>query len=79
MFLSYGQQTEWQQLPESPGQGRQPESPNPLLKGSWDLVTELVIRQLYSYLLTTPLRRLISLLTKSHDPPSNPESPIPLN
>ena len=38
-----------------------------LLKGSWDLVTEVIIRVT---ILITPIKVLITLLTKSHDPPS---------
>ena len=39
-----------------------------LLKGSWDLVTRVIIRVT---ILITPIKVLITLLTKSHDPPSN--------
>ena len=42
------------------------------LKGSWDLVTGVIIEVAT---LITPLRVLITLLTKSHDPPSNVGSP----
>ena len=38
-----------------------------LLKGSWDLVTRVIIRV---NILITPIKVLITLLTKSHDPPS---------
>ena len=38
-----------------------------LLKGSWDLVTGVIIRVT---ILITPIKVLITLLTKSHDPPS---------
>ena len=38
-----------------------------LLKGSWDLVTGVIIKVT---ILITPIRVLITLLTKSHDPPS---------
>ena len=38
-----------------------------LLRGSWDLVTRVIIKVTT---LITPLRVLITLLTKSHDPPS---------
>ena len=38
-----------------------------LLKGSWDLVTRVIIRVT---ILITPIKVLITLLTKSHDPPS---------
>ena len=38
-----------------------------LLKGSWDLVTRVIIRVT---ILITPIQVLITLLTKSHDPPS---------
>ena len=36
-------------------------------KGSWDLVTRVRVRVT---ILITPLKVLITLLTKSHDPPS---------
>ena len=39
----------------------------PVLKGSWDLVTRVFIRVT---ILITPIKVLITLLTKSHDPPS---------
>ena len=39
----------------------------PLLKGSWNLVTTVIIRVTR---LITPIKVLITLLTKSHDPPS---------
>ena len=39
-------------------------------KGSWDLVTELLLGKLDLELLETAIRVLITLLTKSHDPPS---------
>ena len=39
-----------------------------LLKGSWDLVTRVIIRVT---ILITPIKVLITLLTKSHDPPSS--------
>ena len=39
-----------------------------VLRGSWDLVTRVLIKVT---VLITPLRVLITLLTKSHDPPSN--------
>ena len=38
-----------------------------LLKGSWDLVTRVIIRVT---ILITPIKVLITLLTRSHDPPS---------
>ena len=38
-----------------------------VLKGSWDLVTRVIIRVT---ILITPITILITLLTKSHDPPS---------
>ena len=38
-----------------------------ILKGSWDLVTRVIIRVT---ILITPIKVLITLLTKSHDPPS---------
>ena len=38
-----------------------------LLKGSWDLVTGVIIKVT---ILITPIRVLITLLTKSHDPTS---------
>ena len=38
-----------------------------VLKGSWDLVTRVIIRVT---ILITPIKILITLLTKSHDPPS---------
>ena len=41
-----------------------------LLRGSWDLVTRVIIKVTT---LITPLRVLITLLTKSHDPPSTPQ------
>ena len=42
-----------------------------LIKGSWDLVTT-VINKVTILIITyiTPIRVLITLLTKSHDPPS---------
>ena len=40
-----------------------------VLKGSWDLVTRVIIRVT---ILITPIKVLITLLTKSHDPPSKP-------
>ena len=39
-----------------------------IIGGSWDLVTTVMITVTT---LITPLRVLITLLTKSHDPPSN--------
>ena len=39
-----------------------------VLKGSWDLVTTVIIRVT---ILITPIKVLITLLTKSHDPPSS--------
>ena len=39
-----------------------------ILKGSWDLVTRVIIRVT---ILITPSKILITLLTKSHDPPSS--------
>ena len=39
-----------------------------VLKGSWDLVTRVIIRVI---ILITPIKVLITLLTKSHDPPSS--------
>ena len=45
-----------------------------LLKGSWDLVTRVIIRVT---ILITPIKVLITLLTKSHDPPSGQfEGPV---
>ena len=38
-----------------------------LLKGSWDLVTRVIVRVT---ILITPIKVLITLLTKSHDPTS---------
>ena len=38
-----------------------------LLRGSWDLVTRVIIKVT---ILITPLRVLITVLTKSHEPPS---------
>ena len=38
-----------------------------MLKGSWDLVSRVIIRVA---ILITPIKVLITLLTKSHDPPS---------
>ena len=38
-----------------------------LLKGSWDLVSRVIIRVT---ILITPIKGLVTLLTKSHDPPS---------
>ena len=38
-----------------------------LLKGSWDLVTRATTRVTIHI---TPIKVLITLLTKSHDPPS---------
>ena len=38
-----------------------------ILKGSWDLVSRVIIRVT---ILITPIKGLITLLTKSHDPPS---------
>ena len=38
-----------------------------VLKGSWDLVTRVITRVT---ILITPIQVLITLLTKSHDPPS---------
>ena len=38
-----------------------------LLKGSWDLVTWVIIR---ATILITPIKVVVTLLTKSHDPPS---------
>ena len=45
------------------------EGPVPLLKGSWDLVTRVIIRVT---ILITPIKVIRTLLTKSHDPPSKP-------
>ena len=39
-----------------------------ILKGSWDLVSRVIIRVT---ILITPIKVLITLLTKSHDPPSS--------
>ena len=39
----------------------------PLLKGSWDLVTGVIIRITIHI---TPIKVLITLLTQSRDPPS---------
>ena len=39
----------------------------PVLKGSWDLVSRVITKVT---ILITPIRGLITLLTKSHDPPS---------
>ena len=41
-----------------------------LLKGSWDLVTRVIIRVT---ILITPIKVVITLLPKSHDPPSRVE------
>ena len=41
-----------------------------LLKGSWDLVTRVIPRVA---ILITPIKVPITLLTKSHEPPSNYE------
>ena len=38
-----------------------------ILKGSWDLVTRVIIKVT---ILITPVKVLITILTKSHDPPS---------
>ena len=38
-----------------------------LLGGAWDLVSRGIIR---ATILITPIKGLITLLTKSHDPPS---------
>ena len=38
-----------------------------ILKGSWDLVSRVITKVT---ILITPIRGLITLLTKSHDPPS---------
>ena len=43
-----------------------------LLRGSWDLVTGVKVTMLIISYLTTPIKVLITLLTKSHDPPSRP-------
>ena len=37
-----------------------------LLRGSWDLVTRVIIK-------VSPIKVLITVLTKSHEPPSTPE------
>ena len=42
-----------------------------LLKRSWDLVTRVIVRVT---ILITPIKVLITLLTKSHDPPSRPSA-----
>ena len=55
---SFNISTKWTDLQLSPG---------PVLKGSWDLVTRVIIRVT---ILVTPIKVLITLLTKSHDPPS---------
>ena len=48
-----------------------------VLKGSWDLVTRVIIRVT---ILITPIKVLITLLTKSHDPPSRLRGPsLPQN
>ena len=39
-----------------------------MLKGSWDLVTRVIS---WVTILITPIKVLITLLTKSHDPPSS--------
>ena len=41
--------------------------PSFILKGSWDLVTRVIKK----VVLITPIRVLITLLTKSPDPPSS--------
>ena len=53
-----------------------------LLKGSWDLVTRVIKKVTIHIITYTPLKLLITILTKSHDPPSKdpgvslgPESP----
>ena len=47
--------------------GRDPWLQGKLLKGSWDLVTRVIFRVT---ILITPIKVLIALFTKSHDPPS---------
>ena len=42
-------------------------SAHALLKGSWDLVTRVIIRVT---ILITPIKVIITYLTKSHDPQS---------
>ena len=42
-----------------------------ILRGSWDLVTRVIIKvTILIIILITPLRALITVLTMSHDPPS---------
>ena len=47
--------------------GRSPFLQRPYFKVSWDLVSRVIIRVT---ILITPVRGLITLLTKSHDPPN---------
>ena len=54
----------------SRSQALQPNPKDPttgILKVSWDLVTRVIIRVT---ILITPIKVVITLLTKSHDPPS---------
>ena len=47
--------------------------PQTLLGGSGDLVTRVKkIGEVYLEVITTPMKVVITLLTKSHDPPSRP-------
>ena len=43
--------------------------PHVILKGSWDLVTRVIIKvTILIEKLITPIKALITILTKSHDP-----------
>ena len=56
-------------MTRSPGRTRplSAHSPSSPLEGSWDLVSRVITKVTT---LITPIRALITLLTKSHDPPS---------
>ena len=56
----------------APSQKKAQDSPTTLLGGSWDSVTGVIIIIKVTVLRITcnPLRVLITVLTKSHDPPS---------
>ena len=45
-----------------------------LLGGSWDLVSKVINKVT---ILISPIKVLITLLTKSHDPPSRAKDPSP--
>ena len=47
-----------------------------VLKGSWDLVSRVITKVT---ILITPIKGLIALVTKSHDPPSRALVPSTLN